>query len=51
MMATFIAFWIAGGISGVIIAYAMNMRSRKELIQGAVGGIIAGFLMALMLPR
>lgn len=41
----------AGGISGVIIAYSMDMKSPKELIQGAAGGVIAGILMALMLPQ
>lgn len=50
-MATWIAMLAAGGLSGLIIAYAMDMRSAKELLQGAVGGVIAGGLMALMLPR
>ncbi|MDZ7399052.1 MAG: hypothetical protein ONB37_02690 [candidate division KSB1 bacterium] len=50
-MLTFVSFLFAGAVSGVIIAYAMDMKSTKELIQGAVGGLIAGLLMALMLPR
>jgi hypothetical protein len=48
---TFLSFLFAGAVSGVIIAYALDMKSTKELIQGAVGGLIAGLLMALMLPR
>jgi len=48
---TFFSFLFAGAVSGVIIAYALDMKTPKELIQGAVGGLIAGLLMALMLPR
>jgi len=48
---TILSFLFAGALSGVIIAYSMDMKSVKELIQGAVGGLIAGFLMAMMLPR
>ncbi len=50
-MLTIISFIFAGGISGVIIAYSMDMKTPKELIQGAAGGVIAGILMALMLPQ
>ena len=50
-MLTIIAFLFAGGISGGIIAFALDMKTPKELIQGVAGGMIAGFLMALMLPR
>ena len=41
----------AGAIAGGVIAYAMDMKSPKELVQGAVGGLIAGLLVALMLPK
>ena len=50
-MLTLLSFLFAGALSGVIIAYSLDMKSPKELIQGAVGGLIAGLLMALMLPR
>ena len=49
-MLTFFSFLFAGGVSGVIITYALDMKTPKELMQGAVGGLIAGLLMALMLP-
>ncbi|MBN2396332.1 MAG: hypothetical protein JXC36_07720 [Candidatus Atribacteria bacterium] len=50
-MFTLLSFLFAGAVSGVIIAYSLDMKTPKELIQGAVGGLIAGLLMALMLPR
>ena len=50
-MLTIISFLFAGAISGVIIAYSMDMKTPRELLQGAAGGLIAGLLMALMLPR
>jgi len=50
-MLTWLIFIFIGTISGVIIAFALDMSSRRELIQGAVGGLIAGFLMAAMLPH
>ncbi|MBC8181858.1 hypothetical protein H8E88_12130 [candidate division KSB1 bacterium] len=50
-MLTILSFLFAGALSGVIIAYAMDMKTPKELLQGAAGGLIAGFLMAMMLPR
>lgn len=40
-----------GTISGLIIAYALDMNSPRELLQGAVGGLIAGLLMSAMLPH
>jgi len=48
---TLLSFLFAGALSGLIIAYSLDMKSSKELIQGAVGGLIAGLLMALMLPN
>ncbi len=50
-MLTILSFLFAGALSGVIIAYSMDMKKPKELIQGAVGGLIAGLLMAMMLPH
>lgn len=41
----------AGALAGVMIAWALDMSSPKELAQGAVGGVIAGVLMAAMLPH
>jgi hypothetical protein len=46
-----VSFLIAGMISGGIIAYALDMKTPREMVQGAVGGLIAGFLMAMMLPN
>jgi hypothetical protein len=43
-------FIIAGGLSGSILSFSLGMKSMKELVQGFVGGAIAGFLMAMMLP-
>jgi len=48
---TWIIFLFVGTLSGVIIAWALNMSSPKELLQGAVGGLIAGLLMSAMLPH
>lgn len=50
-MQTWIIFLFVGAVSGVIIAWALDMNSPKELLQGAVGGLIAGFLMSAMLPH
>lgn len=50
-MLTWIAFLFVGSISGVIIAYALDMSSPKELFQGAIGGLIAGLMMSAMLPH
>ncbi len=50
-MLTILSFLFVGAISGVIIAYSLDMKTPKELLQGAFGGLIAGLLMALMLPR
>ncbi len=50
-MLTWFAFLFVGGISGVIIAWALDMKSPKELLQGAVGGLIAGLMMSAMLPH
>lgn len=46
-----LAFLGCGAVSGVIIAYSLDMKTPRELAQGAVGGLIAGLLMALLLPR
>jgi hypothetical protein len=48
---TWIVFLAVGPLSGLIIAWALNMTSPKELAQGALGGLIAGFLMSAMLPH
>ncbi len=50
-MPTLILFLIAGGVSGAITAYALDMKSPREILQGVVGGLIAGLLIALLLPR
>jgi hypothetical protein len=48
---TWLIFLFVGAVSGVILAWALDMKSTRELIQGAVGGLIAGLLMAAMLPH
>lgn len=49
-MMKIIVFIIGGGLSGSILSFSLGMKSGKELIQGFVGGAIAGLLMAMMLP-
>jgi predicted MFS family arabinose efflux permease len=46
----YLTFALGGVISGVIIAWSLDYRSRKELLQGAVGGLAVGLGMALLLP-
>jgi len=46
-----IVFVVAGGVSGAMIAYSMDMTSTREMVQGVVGGAISGLMMALMIPR
>jgi hypothetical protein len=41
---TWIAFLFGGALSGAVIAYAMDFRTRKGLLQGALGGIIVAIL-------
>lgn len=48
---TWLIFAFVGTLSGAIIAWAMDMYSPTELVQGALGGLIAGLLMAAMLPH
>lgn len=50
-MLTWLIFLFVGTLSGVIIAFALDMTSPRELVQGAVGGLIAGLLMSAMLPH
>lgn len=50
-MLTWLAFLFIGTVSGVMIAWALDMKTSRELIQGAVGGLISGLLMAAMLPH
>jgi hypothetical protein len=48
---TWIIFAFIGMLSGTIIAWSLDMHSPKELAQGAAGGLVAGLLMAAMLPH
>ncbi|MDD3472971.1 MAG: hypothetical protein PHS86_09320 [Syntrophaceae bacterium] len=50
-MLMWIVFAFVGILSGVIIAWALDMNSPKEIFQGALGGLIAGILMSAMLPH
>ena len=45
-----VVFIIGGGLSGIILSFSLGMKSVKELAQGFAGGMIAGLVMALMLP-
>lgn len=45
---TVLVFVLGGAIAGAIIAYSLDMTSGTEIMQGAVGGIIAGIVMALI---
>jgi hypothetical protein len=47
----FILFSIGGAISGGMLAYLIDMTSIIQIVQGAIGGVIAGNLMVLMTPR
>jgi len=46
----YLTFALGGVLSGVIIAWSMDWRSPKELAQGALGGLLVGLGMALLLP-
>lgn len=50
-MLLWIIFAFVGVLSGLIIAWALEMNTPKELFQGALGGLIAGLLMSAMLPH
>jgi uncharacterized membrane protein len=50
-MLTFIAFLGAGAVSGAIMAFALDMKTPKEIAQGALGGLIAGLLTGFMFPH
>jgi len=43
-------FAVGGIFSGVIIAWSMDFRTAKGLLQGALGGLVVGLGMALLLP-
>ncbi len=45
-----ISFSIGGAVSGAIIAWSMDFKSPKELAQGALGGLVVGVAMTLLLP-
>lgn len=49
-MLGYLTFAVGGIASGVIIAWSMDWKSPKELAQGAVGGLLVGLGMALLLP-
>lgn len=50
-MFTILAFLGCGTVSGIIISWAMDMKTPKELLQGACGGMVTGLLMVMLLPR
>jgi len=44
-----ILFAASGAITGLMIGWALDFKTKKELIQSAVGGCIVGIAMALMI--
>ena len=50
-MGFYAVFLGAGAVAGAVIAFALDLKSPKQLLQGAVGGLITGLIMALLLPR
>ncbi|NLH50176.1 MAG: hypothetical protein GX444_16475 [Myxococcales bacterium] len=44
------SFALGGVVSGLLIAWSMDWRSPKELLQGALGGLAVGIGMSLLLP-
>jgi hypothetical protein len=44
------SFTLGGVVSGLLIAWSMDWRSPKELLQGALGGLVVGIGMSLLLP-
>ena len=50
-MTTIVAFLGCGAVSGLITSFALDFRKPRELLQGTIGGLIAGLLMVLLLPR
>ena len=49
-LANLISFAVGGAVSGVIIAWSMDLKTPRELAQGAFGGIVVGVAMTLLLP-
>ncbi len=45
-----LTFAVGGVLSGVMIAWSMDFKTARELIQGGLGGLTVGVLMALLLP-
>ncbi|MHB8171089.1 MAG: hypothetical protein ACYDG6_06045 [Thermincolia bacterium] len=50
-MVNLLLFILTGAISGLLTAYALDLTKPKELLQGAVGGIIAGLGIGLLMPK
>ena len=50
-LANLISFAIGGAVSGVIIAWSMDFKTPRELVQGALGGLVVGVLMTFLLPK
>lgn len=41
---TWLLFLFGGAVSGGMIAYAMDLRKPKELLQGVAGGVVVAVL-------
>lgn len=50
-LANLVTFCVGGMVSGVIIAWSMDLKTPKELAQGAFGGLIVGAAMTFLLPQ
>jgi membrane associated rhomboid family serine protease len=50
-MPLIVAFLAAGALAGAVIAFALDLRRPLELLQGALGGLIVGLILALLMPK
>jgi hypothetical protein len=48
---TILVFILAGAVTGLMTTYALDMKKPKELAQGALGGVIVGIILALLVPK
>jgi hypothetical protein len=48
---TILVFILAGAVTGLMTTYALDMKKPKELAQGALGGVIVGIVLSLLMPK
>jgi hypothetical protein len=46
-----IGFLLSGGLAGGILGFALFEHNMPAILQGIAGGIVAAFLIAVMVPR